>query len=722
MHAVGYGQPNYQGYNYFYKHGDAVTLDSNRGGQFIAGNIRIPFYQTSDTTMVLGIDSHGMIVLRKNGGSGTPGSGTMTSLTAAGYMLGGTVTTSGTFTPDTSAGKLATKTNLALKLNLSDTASMLATYAKTSAIPSVTGKLNISDTAAMLSPYERSAHASAIYATIANLALKVAIADTANMLSPYLHKADSNINTGYAAYSYLTNNFYNRTQSDARYLQSYTVDSAIFSTKGYRQKGIDSVTHIGYLLTESDPIATAKTVTIGSGYGITGGGAAQALNANPARTLVLDTAVVFPAVRATVPAGTTYSAGYGISGTTTFNVDSAYIATRLRLQKVVDSLSVIIATKGTGNGTVTSVANGYGTNGGTITTSGSIGVDTALIATRLRVQKQVDSLGVIIATKGTGNGTVTSVGNGYGVTGGTITTSGNLGIDTAYIATRLRVQKQVDSLNVLIAAKGTGTVTSVTVNSVSPLFTSSTSNNTTTPTTTFSLISQSQNLFYASPNGSSGNPSFRAIAGPDLPADNAYTDVAQSFTKGQAGTPVTLTDASTVNIDLATGNNFRVTLGGNRTLGVPTNIVAGQTGYINIWQDITGSRTLSLPWPYSYSGATAPTLSTGKLAMDKLVYAVDYYSTSSAITCTTTGANAIFTLSSHGYIDGQMIQFSAGTTTTPALNTTYWIRVINSSTFNLCTSFANAQAGTYITSSGTSGSLTATVCGISTALNTDFRR
>ncbi len=38
--------------------------------------------------------------------------GTVTSITAGGYSTGGTITGSGTITPDTSAGKLATKTDL----------------------------------------------------------------------------------------------------------------------------------------------------------------------------------------------------------------------------------------------------------------------------------------------------------------------------------------------------------------------------------------------------------------------------------------------------------------------------------------------------------------------------------------------------------------------------------------------------------------------------------
>lgn len=48
------------------------------------------------------------------------------------------------------------------------------------------GAITASDTAVMLSPYLRSATASSIYATIANLGLKLAIADTASMLTRYI--------------------------------------------------------------------------------------------------------------------------------------------------------------------------------------------------------------------------------------------------------------------------------------------------------------------------------------------------------------------------------------------------------------------------------------------------------------------------------------------------------------------------------------------------------
>lgn len=63
---------------------------------------------------------------------------------------------------------------------------------------------------------------------------------------------------------------------------------------------------------------------------------------------------------------------------------------------------------------------------------------------------------------------------------------------------------------------GSGTVTNFSAGNLSPLFTSSVANPTTTPALTFAQISQLQNLFFASPNGAPGNPAFRAIATADL--------------------------------------------------------------------------------------------------------------------------------------------------------------------------------------------------------------
>ena len=106
-------------------------------------------------------------------------------------------------------------------------------------------------------------------------------------------------------------------------------------------------------------------------------------------------------------------------------------------------------------------------------------------------------------------------------------------------------------------------------------------------------------------------------------ANTAKLNVAQAFSKAQRGTPVTLTDAATIAVDLSLSNNFEVTLAGNRTLGAPTNVVAGQSGVIRVIQDATGSRTLAYNSVYKFPGGTAPTLTTTASAVDLLAYHVE---------------------------------------------------------------------------------------------------
>lgn len=84
---------------------------------------------------------------------------------------------------------------------------------------------------------------------------------------------------------------------------------------------------------------------------------------------------------------------------------------------------------------------------------------------------------------------------------------------------------------------------------------------------------------------------------------------------------VTLTDAATIAVDMATGFNFSVTLGGNRTLGAPTNSIAGQSGLILVIQDGTGSRTLSYASAWKFAGG-APTASTAASTVDAIAYTV----------------------------------------------------------------------------------------------------
>jgi hypothetical protein len=105
-------------------------------------------------------------------------------------------------------------------------------------------------------------------------------------------------------------------------------------------------------------------------------------------------------------------------------------------------------------------------------------------------------------------------------------------------------------------------------------------------------------------------------------ADTAKTDVAQTYSAGQRGEITALTDGATITPDFADSNNFSVTLGGNRTLANPSNLVAGQSGSIFITQDGTGSRTLAYGSQYDFIGGTAPTLTTTAGAVDRIDYVV----------------------------------------------------------------------------------------------------
>lgn len=88
------------------------------------------------------------------------------------------------------------------------------------------------------------------------------------------------------------------------------------------------------------------------------------------------------------------------------------------------------------------------------------------------------------------------------------------------------------------------------------------------------------------------------------------------------GAITTLTDSATITPDFGPANNFTVTLGGNRTLANPTNLVAGQCGSIFVVQDGTGSRTLAYGSSWDFMTGTAPTLSTAANAVDRIDYIV----------------------------------------------------------------------------------------------------
>lgn len=85
------------------------------------------------------------------------------------------------------------------------------------------------------------------------------------------------------------------------------------------------------------------------------------------------------------------------------------------------------------------------------------------------------------------------------------------------------------------------------------------------------------------------------------------------FLHASLSVPVTLTDAATIATDASLSNRFRVTLGGNRTLGNPSNSVDGQQIVWEVIQDGTGGRTLAFDTNFAF-GAEIATCAVGNTA------------------------------------------------------------------------------------------------------------
>jgi hypothetical protein len=100
-----------------------------------------------------------------------------------------------------------------------------------------------------------------------------------------------------------------------------------------------------------------------------------------------------------------------------------------------------------------------------------------------------------------------------------------------------------------------------------------------------------------------------------------------TFSGPVIGTVTTLTDATSIALDLSQGNNFYIQLtsatGSSRTLENPSNETVGQCGAIYVIQAVsTGSKTMSFGDAYRFKNGTAPTITTSINSVDLLVYNV----------------------------------------------------------------------------------------------------
>lgn len=121
-------------------------------------------------------------------------------------------------------------------------------------------------------------------------------------------------------------------------------------------------------------------------------------------------------------------------------------------------------------------------------------------------------------------------------------------------------------------------------------------------------------------------PAWEAI--PSASAANIWAGAASVFVTPAvietAAEEVTLTDAATIAVDWSAFENGKVTIAGNRTLGLPTNGEPGTRREIRVIQDGVGGHTLGFASGYKFPGGLAPTASTGIGESDTLmIYCVD---------------------------------------------------------------------------------------------------
>jgi hypothetical protein len=104
-----------------------------------------------------------------------------------------------------------------------------------------------------------------------------------------------------------------------------------------------------------------------------------------------------------------------------------------------------------------------------------------------------------------------------------------------------------------------------------------------------------------------------AAVGTALAAVTASPASAATTTEsaGLAPAVVNLTDAPTIAVNASLGNDFRVTIAGNRTMGTPTNPANGQQIIFQVTQGSGAPFTLSWGTGYEFSAdLPQPTLST----------------------------------------------------------------------------------------------------------------
>jgi len=156
--------------------------------------------------------------------------------------------------------------------------------------------------------------------------------------------------------------------------------------------------------------------------------------------------------------------------------------------------------------------------------------------------------------------------------------------------------------------QNTGTVTSVGL-SLPAIFTVTNSPVSNSGTLTATLASQAQNLIFASPNGASGSPTFRALVDADL----NFTFTNKAFTgtlDAQVSYRGKITAVAALDIDCSTSNYFTKTINGASTFTFSNAPASRSYGFILELTHTSG--TVTWPGTVKWPGGVAPALTAGK--------------------------------------------------------------------------------------------------------------
>ncbi len=99
-------------------------------------------------------------------------------------------------------------------------------------------------------------------------------------------------------------------------------------------------------------------------------------------------------------------------------------------------------------------------------------------------------------------------------------------------------------------------------------------------------------------------------------------DQVTQFSHAAVGSTQTASISGSTVLDFQTYQNFVLTFTGNVTLANPSTEAVGQSGFITIIQDGTGSRTLAIGTDYETAGGSGLTISTAAAAVDVIPYVV----------------------------------------------------------------------------------------------------